>query len=178
VAGRVGRLTAGSLEMKNHVAYLSIGSNLGDKRDNCRRAVDALNRTPLTTVVAESPYYKTAPVDYTDQDWFVNAVVKIETGLDPLALLQRLQNIQREAGRLRDTVRFGPRIIDLDILFYDDAVIATGALEIPHPRMHKRRFVLRPICDIDPAIVHPVLQTSVSDLLARLEDENQRVERY
>ena len=174
----MGRLTADSPKMENHVAYLSIGSNLGDKLDNCRRAVDALNRTPLTTVMAESPFYKTDPVDYIDQDWFVNVVVKIETGLDPFALLQRLQAIQREAGRLCDTVRFGPRIIDLDILFYDDAVIATAALEIPHPRLHKRRFVLQPICDIDPAIVHPVLQTTVSDLLARLEDENQRVERY
>jgi 2-amino-4-hydroxy-6-hydroxymethyldihydropteridine diphosphokinase len=163
---------------KYHTVFISLGSNMGDKLENCRHAVAALSALDLTRVVACSPFYKTEPVDYTDQDWFINAVVKVETELTPQDLLARLKEIQQNAGRTHDTVRFGPRIIDLDILFYDDRVIRTAGLEVPHPRMHKRRFVLQPICDIEPHILHPILKTTVEHLLEQLDDDAQSVELY
>ena len=163
--------------MDRHTAFISIGSNLGDKVGNCRSAIEALSRLEATDVVDKSPFYKTAPVDYLDQDWFVNVAVKVTTGLGPLRLLEQLQEIQRRAGRVKDPIRFGPRIVDLDIIFYDDAIIETTGLVIPHPRMHKRAFVLRPICDIDPQLVHPVIQRRVQDLLNDLEDPSQGIER-
>ncbi|MFZ0613299.1 MAG: 2-amino-4-hydroxy-6-hydroxymethyldihydropteridine diphosphokinase [Desulfobacterales bacterium] len=159
-----------------HTAIISIGSNLGDKLDNCRQAIESLRSVGQTRVSACSRFYKTAPVDYLDQDWFVNAVVKITTRLEAAQLLEALQEIQRRAGRRGDPVRFGPRIIDLDIIFFDAAVIETPELQIPHPRLHKRRFVLQPICDIDPAIVHPVLKQDVRLLLNQLKDDAQSVE--
>jgi 2-amino-4-hydroxy-6-hydroxymethyldihydropteridine diphosphokinase len=159
-----------------HTAIISIGSNLGDKLDNCRRAIDALKALGHTTVVACSRFYKTAPVDFLEQDWFVNAAVKVATRLDARALLDALNGIQQRAGRHGDAIRFGPRIIDLDIIFYDETVIETPDLLIPHPRLHKRRFVLQPICDIDPAIVHPILKKDVRALLDRLDDDAQSVE--
>lgn len=159
-----------------HTVIISIGSNLGDKLDNCRRAIDALRALAHTSVVACSRFYKTAPVDYLDQDWFVNAAVKVVTRLDAHALLDALKGIQRRAGRHDDSIRFGPRIIDLDIIFYAKTVIETPDLLIPHPRLHKRRFVLQPICDIDPAIVHPILKKDVQSLLDQLDDDAQNVE--
>ena len=160
----------------NHTAIVSVGSNMGDKLGNCRRAIAALGEIDSTRVLAVSRFYKTAPVDYLDQDWFVNAAVKIDTPLAPLELLEALHKIQRRAGRTHDLIRFGPRVIDLDIIFYDAAVIQTPELVVPHPRMHKRRFVLQPICDIDPAIVHPVIKKSVRTLLGRLAEDTQSVE--
>ena len=165
-----------SVTANDHTAIISMGSNMGDKLENCRRAVSKLNGLDHTAVSARSRFYKTAPVDFLDQDWFVNAVVKIDTQLLPRELLGALQNIQRNAGREYDPIRFGPRIIDLDIIFYDQAIIDTPELVIPHPRMHKRRFVLQPICDIDPAIVHPVFQKDIQSLLRQLTDEAQSVE--
>ena len=163
--------------MDAHTVYIAIGSNMGDKIGNCRSAIDALSRLKTTAVSRTSAFYKTAPVDYLDQDWFVNAAVELTTALSPLPLLQQLQEIQRKAGRLEDPIRFGPRIVDLDIIFYDDAVIDSAELVIPHPRMHKRAFVLQPICDIDPQLVHPVLQRPVRELLGELNDPAQAIER-
>ena len=137
--------------------YISVGSNLGDKEANCRNGIDALVRTGGCRLSAQSPLYRTEPVDYLDQDWFVNAAVQIATPLEPLDLLAVLQAVQQQAGRTKSGIRFGPRVLDLDIIFYDRLVMKTPLLEIPHPRMHKRRFVLQPICDIDPDIVHPLL---------------------
>jgi 2-amino-4-hydroxy-6-hydroxymethyldihydropteridine diphosphokinase len=127
----------------------------------------------------QSPFYLTEPVDYpvahSDKDWFVNGVVRIQTEHDPMALFGELFTIQLEEGRMPGALRFGPRILDMDILLYDDIVIESPDLVIPHPRMHKRRFVLRPICDIDPEVVHPVLQKSMRQLLSDLDDNAQRV---
>ena len=159
------------------IAYISVGSNLGNKRENCRRGIQSLTRQNAW-LKAQSCIYQTEPVDYTDQDWFINYVVKIETNLDPFQLLDRIQTIQRKAGRIQDQIRFGPRILDLDILLFDEVVINSGRLIIPHPRMHKRRFVLKPLCDIDPALIHPVLQTDVQSLLDNLDDNEQRIRRY
>jgi 2-amino-4-hydroxy-6-hydroxymethyldihydropteridine diphosphokinase len=126
-------------------------------------------------LLALSPFYETEPVDYTDQEWFLNAVLKIRTGLAPLELMFKTQAVQKLVGRKPGGVRFGPRILDLDIIFYDDQVILSPQLTIPHKRMHKRRFVLQPICDIDPHIVHPVLRQKVKYLLDQLEDGGQDI---
>lgn len=164
--------------MVPHIAYISVGSNLGQKVDNCRSGIAALTRSGNTRLVDQSLLYRTEPVDYLDQEWFVNCVVKIETDLDPLSLLDILKSIERAAGRIKDTIRFGPRILDLDIILYDDMVMNTPTLTVPHPRMHKRRFVLRPICDIDPAINHPVLHRTMESLLADLDEKGQRITEY
>jgi len=156
-------------------AYISIGSNMGERLDNCRRGIDGLLADGRSCLLAASPFYRTSPVDYVDQDWFVNAVVKIETELDPFELLDSLGRIEKAAGRVAHAIRFGPRVLDLDIIFFADQIIETDNLIIPHPRMHKRRFVLKPICDIDPSIKHPLLGKEMRSLLAGLQDDEQRV---
>ncbi len=158
-----------------HTVYLSVGSNLGDKLDNCLGGMGALSESGRSRLLAVSRFYRTSPVDYTDQDWFVNAAVQIGTTLDPSDLLDELIAIQQRMGRKADVVRFGPRLLDLDILLYDDWVMRTPRLEIPHPRMHKRAFVLQPICDINPTIIYPVLRRTAAVLLARLDADDQRV---
>ncbi len=159
---------------KPHTAYISVGSNMGDKMENCTRGIAGLGMSDACSVVASSPFYRTEPVDYTDQDWFVNAVVKIETRLEPARLLKEIQSVERTAGRIRP-VRFGPRILDMDILLYDDLAVHEADLEIPHPRMHKRRFVLQPICDIDPSVVHPLLKSDMRSLLSNLKKGEQEI---
>ncbi|RPJ15239.1 MAG: 2-amino-4-hydroxy-6-hydroxymethyldihydropteridine diphosphokinase [Desulfobacteraceae bacterium] len=164
--------------MEKHTAYISAGSNMGDKLLNCKNGLTALGESGATAIKAWSNFYRTSPVDFKDQDWFVNAVVKIETGLDPVELLKEMNSIQTRAGRSGDQVRFGPRILDLDIILYDNAVINLPGLTIPHPRMYNRRFVLKPLCDIDPEIIHPVLNRDVRNLLDSLNDDEQRVVEY
>lgn len=158
-----------------HAVFISVGSNLGDKIDHCLKGIAALTDSGKSLLLGASRFFRTSPVDYTDQDWFINAAVKIRTTMEPLVLLDKLVAIQEQMGRKADAVRFGPRVLDLDILLYDDRIIRTPRLEIPHPRMHKRAFVLQPICDINPSIVHPVLGQTAADLLSRIVDEDQRV---
>jgi 2-amino-4-hydroxy-6-hydroxymethyldihydropteridine diphosphokinase len=164
-----------SLIDMTHTAFISIGSNMGDKLANCHAAIQAIEKGEAGRLVEISPFYKTEPVDYANQDWFLNAALKIETRLAPLALLSALQKIQNALGRKSGGVRFGPRIIDLDIIFYDDLVFNHENLVIPHPRMHKRRFVLQSVCDIDRQIVHPGLGQNVGQLLDQIDDDNQGV---
>jgi len=161
-----------------HTAYICAGSNIGNKLFNCQSGIDAMAGSGSCVIKEQSRFYKTEPVDYQDQDWFINVVVKIETAFDPFQLLNRLNSIELEAGRLRSSVKFGPRILDMDIIFYDDLAINTSQLVIPHPRMHKRRFVLKPICDIDPTIVHPVFKKDVTHLLVHLGEDGQKVVEY
>jgi 2-amino-4-hydroxy-6-hydroxymethyldihydropteridine diphosphokinase len=158
-----------------HVAYISVGSNLGDKLENCRRGLEALTAGAEVRITGRSRFYKTEPVDFTVQDWFINGAVRIETTLSPLALLDRLQAVQREAGRPADGPRFGPRVLDLDLLMYDRLVLENLRLSLPHPRMHDRRFVLKPLCDIDPFLVHPLIGKDVQSLLAELDEHGQQV---
>ena len=158
-----------------HQAFVSIGSNLGDKIENCRNAVERLLADGCSTLVKSSSLYRTSPVDYQDQDWFVNLVVKIKTNMDPFELLEKTKGIEKAAGRKDSAVRFGPRVLDLDIIFFDSRVIRTDSLEIPHPRMHKRRFVLKPICDIEPTMMHPLLGRDVRSLLDGLKDTDQKI---
>ena len=164
--------------MEKHTAYISVGSNIGDKLLNCRKGISALTKSGKSVITGQSNFYKTEPVDYTDQDWFVNSVVKIETTFDPFQLLYELKIIEKDAGRTEDPIRYGPRILDLDIIFYDDIVINSSGLIIPHPKIHKRRFVLKPICDINPKFIHPVLKMDMQYLLNNLDDKKQRVVQY
>jgi 2-amino-4-hydroxy-6-hydroxymethyldihydropteridine diphosphokinase len=143
--------------------YLSLGSNLGDRQANLRAAIERLV-LPDVRVLRTSPVYETAPVDYTAQPWFLNLVVEAETGLFPMRLLSRIGRIERALGRVR-TVAKGPRTIDIDILLYGQAVVRSATLEIPHPRMAERRFVLAPLADLTPTLRHPVTHRTVSEML-------------
>ena len=164
--------------MENHTAYIGVGSNIGNKLLNCLNGINTLTSTGKAVLKDQSRFYKTEPVDYKDQDWFVNLVVKIETIFDPFQLFDELKLIERDAGRVEDSIKFGPRVLDLDIILYDDLVSNTSGLVIPHPRMHKRRFVLRPICDINPTIVHPVLRKDMQYLLDTLDENEQGIVEY
>jgi 2-amino-4-hydroxy-6-hydroxymethyldihydropteridine diphosphokinase len=160
------------------VVYLSIGSNLGNRYKNCRYGIEQLARRVSSSLMTQSSMYETEPVGYKNQGWFLNAAIKIETVMEPLDLLDLLKLIEAGSGRDFNQVRFGPRTLDLDILLYDDLVINSASLAIPHPRMHERRFVLKPLCDIDPTIVHPVLKKSVARLLEELVDSEQKVVKH
>ena len=161
--------------METHIAYLSVGSNIGNKRSNCQRGVDDLIDSGAAILMARSSFYRTEPVDYNDQDWFVNTVVKIKTTDSPHELLDRLKKIEKNHGRTDSSKRFGPRVLDLDIIMFDDLVVRSPWLTLPHPRMHQRRFVLQPMCDIDPGVVHPVLKKKIQHLLDNIAAEGQRI---
>jgi 2-amino-4-hydroxy-6-hydroxymethyldihydropteridine diphosphokinase len=143
--------------------YLSLGSNIGDREVNLRAAILALGSGGVN-ILRESPVYETEPVDYLDQGWFLNQVVEAELNLTPRKLLALNAKIEREMGRVRDVPK-GPRTIDIDILFFDEVVIQTADLEIPHPRIAERRFVLAPLAELAPSLRHPVTGHSVLEML-------------
>ena len=147
-----------------NLVYLSLGSNMGDREGNLRAAINALPAAGVK-VLRVSPVYETEPVDYTAQAWFLNLVVEAETDLFPMQLLARTARIERALKRAR-TVAKGPRTIDIDILLYGSSVVRTETLQIPHPRMAERRFVLQPLVDLSPDLRHPLLQKTVRELLA------------
>jgi 2-amino-4-hydroxy-6-hydroxymethyldihydropteridine diphosphokinase len=142
--------------------YLSLGSNLGDRESNLRAALDRL--PPHVYVRRASPVYETAPVELTAQPWFLNQVIEAETDLSPTQLLFHTAGIERELGRTRDIPK-GPRTLDIDILLYGDEIVDTPELDIPHPRMAERRFVLAPLADLAPGLRHPVSGLTVRQML-------------
>lgn len=144
---------------------------MGAKAENCCQAISALSAVKGCLLHGQSLFYKTEPVGLEDQDWFVNGAIRIRTALDPQALLAVLRSIEIGLGRSPGGARFGPRVLDLDILFFDNLVLRGPQLEIPHPRLHERRFVLKPLCDLAPEFVHPVLGKTVRFLLSHLDDD-------
>ncbi len=167
-----------SYNPNHHEVYISLGSNVGDRVDNCRKAISAVNSCEDCVVEAQSSLYETEPVDMEGADWFVNGVVSVETSLEPETFLVTLQAIERAMGRSPEHARFSPRTLDLDLLFFDERIVRTKDLQLPHPRLHERRFVLRPLCDIAPELVHPILRKTVRSLLTNLEDGEQKVVLY
>ena len=155
--------------------YLSLGSNVGDRGENLRLAVERLVPAGVR-VLRVSPVYETEPVDYANQRWFLNLVVEAETELFPMQLLARTGSIERDLGRVR-TVEKGPRTIDIDILFYGRSVVKTERLEIPHPRVAERRFVLAPLADLAPDLRHPATHRSVREMLEAAPSQAVRVHR-
>jgi 2-amino-4-hydroxy-6-hydroxymethyldihydropteridine diphosphokinase len=153
-----------------HRAYIGIGSNLGDRKANALEAVDRVSKLPTTRVVRASSLYESEPLGDA-KTWFVNSVIEIETDFPPDELLKRLKAIEKAMGRKRvKGKRWGSRIIDLDILLCDQEVVEKRTLKVPHPEMHKRRFVLMPLAELAPHVVHPQLGHSVSALLATVKD--------
>ena len=151
------------------VVYLGIGSNLGDKNGNCLKALDRLTEHGVV-ITKRSAFYETKPWGVEEQPDFVNIAIEAETEITPEGLLDLLKRIEREMGR-RDGIRWGPRLIDLDILLYEDRTIQTESLVIPHPLLNKRDFVLLPLNEIAPEAVHPVLKMTISELKKRYDDE-------
>lgn len=144
-------------------AYIGLGSNLGDRGTYLRAALDELGQVPDIRISGVSPVYETAPVGLVEQPDFLNAVVAVRTCLAPIALLREMQRIEDRLERTR-AERWGPRTIDLDLLFYGDADIEEEDLVVPHPRLHERAFVLVPMCDLAPEMVHPRLGRTMRDL--------------
>ena len=144
-------------------AYISLGSNLGDRRANLKEAIAAL--PPQMEVNAKSSVYETPPWGYEDQPKFLNQVIKAKTYLDPEPLLKHLKRLEVALGR-KESFPNGPRLIDMDILFYDDLVLNNPSLVIPHPHLHERGFVLLPLMDISPDLVHPINKKSVREMMA------------
>jgi 2-amino-4-hydroxy-6-hydroxymethyldihydropteridine diphosphokinase len=151
--------------------YLSLGSNLGDRAANIESAIAALPEVRVK-VLCRSALYETEPVDFLAQPWFLNCVVEAETSLAPPELLHALQGIERQFGSKKLVPR-GPRIIDLDILFYGTKVVHTEEVEIPHPRLAQRRFVLVPLAELAPALKHPVLKSTIAQLITATPDKSE-----
>lgn len=155
------------IERSWHTAYIALGSNMGDKKAYLDSGVEGLRQTKGCRVLAVSDYLATEPYGVTDQDEFLNGAMKIRTLLPPHELLDRLHEIEQEAGRER-IIRWGPRTLDLDILLYDDLILDDEELHIPHIEMYKRDFVLEPLCQIAPYMRHPVCNRTVQELLEAL----------
>jgi len=151
-----------------HTAYIGIGSNLGEREVTIRDALELLAADPELEVEAVSSIRETDPVGVVDQPRFLNAAIRLTTDLAPHALLERLLAVEQQLGRVRTGERYGPRTIDLDLLLYGDEIVDEPGLQVPHPRLAERRFVLEPLAELDPGLVVPGLGP-IQALLAKLE---------
>ena len=156
--------------MVEKTAYLSLGSNVGDRAKNLRTAIDELPHAGVA-VKKVSSFYETEPVDLREQPWFLNCVVEAETHFDAMTLLQALREIETKMGSKRMVAK-GPRLMDMDILLYGRDTIDRPELQVPHPRMHLRRFVLVPLAEIAPEVIHPAMNLTIRQLLDRTPDRS------
>lgn len=157
-----------------HSAYIGVGANLQDRLKQCKAAIDRIDGADGCRVSGVSPFYQTEPVGVNGQNWYVNAVIRVNTSLDPRPLLNRVLTIEADMGRIRET-RWGPRVIDLDVLLFGNRVIKEEAMIIPHPRLHMRRFVLIPLVQLAPQMIHPVLGRTMMELLHEIPEDDQAV---
>lgn len=147
--------------METNKVYIALGSNLGDREDNLQKALDEISG--FAEIKQKSTIIETEPEGYKEQNFFLNMVIAVQTNLTAFELLEKLQETEQKMGRIRK-IKNGPRTIDLDILFFNDETIKTPDLEIPHPRLHKRVFVLNPMNEVAPEIIHPILKKSIKTL--------------
>ncbi len=152
-------------------AYVCLGSNLGDRLQYLKRAIKKIEESNKISIKKISSVYESEPMGYENQRWFLNLVLEVKTSLDPFPLLEHLLAIEDQMGRKREE-KCGPRNIDIDLLLYDKRIVDSNRLTIPHPRMHQRRFVLIPLAQIAPRLLHPVLKKSVDELLENCEDKS------
>ncbi len=172
--GHLWSLVGLNLSRAIHTAYLSLGSNLGDRDANLQEAIRHLEA--FGRVKARSSLYETEPMEMTNQPWFLNCAVAFETDLVPHELLDSVLSIEKSMGRQR-LIPKGPRVIDIDILFFDDQIENSADLTLPHPALHQRRFVLEPLAEIAPSLEHPILNQSVTEMLDLLPSSGQKVKR-
>ena len=151
--------------------FIGVGTNEGDRAANISRAVHALGRMEGLRVIQMAPRYDTDPVGGPPQGTFLNTVVEVATTLPPHALLTRLKHLEQQLGRKPSAIRWGPRVIDLDILLYGEAIVQEPRLTIPHPLMHERRFVLEPLAQLAPTLVHPVIGKTIAELRDQLPEQ-------
>lgn len=158
------------IDRKWSTAYIALGSNLGDKEKNLKDAINLISDYPNIVLIKTANTYETKPVGYLDQANFLNSAVKVKTLLAPKALIHVLLDIEEQLKRER-LIKWGPRTIDLDIIFYDNIISCDEEVIIPHPRMHERMFVLKPLCDLDPYYMHPILNKRIIDLMKENEEK-------
>lgn len=155
------------IERKWNKVYIAAGSNIGDKEETLKEAIDKIDKRKDCVVTKVSNFYTTDPVGYEDQDQFVNCVFEIDTLQTPSELMDTLLEVEKDFKRER-IIRWGPRTLDLDIIFYDDIISYDEHILIPHPRAHERQFVMKPMCDINPYYVHPIYRKRVMDISSEL----------
>ncbi|SVC60807.1 uncharacterized protein METZ01_LOCUS313661 [marine metagenome] len=155
-----------------HTAYIGIGSNLGTSGENCVEAIEKISTNDHIKIISKSSFYKTAPIGDIEQDWFINSVIRVDTKLNPKELLLTLLNIESEMGRMRKE-KWGPRLIDLDLLFYDKLILNQEGITLPHPEIQKRNFVLVPLNEISENLTHPILKKTVKTLLQESSDDTE-----
>ncbi len=153
-----------------NTVFIGIGSNIGEREGNCLHALDLCNNGDSVRVIAVSSLYETEPWGHEDQQWFVNCAARLETSLGLDGTLSFLQNVEAMIGKKKQET-WGPRAIDLDVLFFNDAVVGNASITVPHPFLHQRRFVLEPLAEIAPDWIHPVLKQQIRHLLQQVDDD-------